>query len=301
MPVVFGLLNIDDTAQYIKITRTFQNKDANALNLLNNPDSIYFDTLNVFMLEKINNQLVKNISLKKVDGNLEGHKKSTGLFPVSPNYLYKTNEKLNHDAVYELNIQNIKNGNSWKAKTGVIDSFTLLYPFPGSTIDFLPNKNISFVVNPAINASYYSVGVTIFYTEIKQSGIAILKSLTWGAIKVSQNYQVIGGNYYFTPSSNNFFEFLHDNIPVDSDVSRGMTSVVVSIDGMNEIVYTYLQEQNANSGITGLVINPVVSNIENGLGIFSTRNSNQYLFHLGTATISAIMTNPLTQNLNFHF
>lgn len=46
-----------------------------------------------------NSALVKTIQLTKVDGNLEGYVKDTGIFAQAPNILYKTKETLNQKAL----------------------------------------------------------------------------------------------------------------------------------------------------------------------------------------------------------
>jgi hypothetical protein len=51
-------------------------------------------TINVQLEQYQNGVFRKRLNLVKVDGNLEGYVKDTGIFANAPNYLYKTKETL---------------------------------------------------------------------------------------------------------------------------------------------------------------------------------------------------------------
>src|SRR5437763_8212539 len=89
--IVYGLLDASDTAQYIKVGKAFLDPSTNALTIAQNPDSLYYKELNVALYDNITGT---TIQLEKVDGNLEGLVKDTGIFANSPNTLYKTTQSL---------------------------------------------------------------------------------------------------------------------------------------------------------------------------------------------------------------
>jgi len=48
--IVYGLLDPTDTAQYIKINKAFLDKNTSALIIAQNPDSLYYQNLDVELL-----------------------------------------------------------------------------------------------------------------------------------------------------------------------------------------------------------------------------------------------------------
>jgi hypothetical protein len=94
IPIVYGLLNQQDTAHYIRIERAFLEKATSALTLARDTNSLYFKNLNV-TLEQLDNrgQTVLTFPLSRVNGTLEGYPRESGIFNSNPNILYKTKAK----------------------------------------------------------------------------------------------------------------------------------------------------------------------------------------------------------------
>ena len=96
--VVYGLLDQNDTAQYIIVQRAFLNREGNNLIGLQEPDSIYFTSnIQVELSEFEGDQLVQRQSLQLVNGNDEGIIKDDGLFSSNPNWLYKWSQPVNDE------------------------------------------------------------------------------------------------------------------------------------------------------------------------------------------------------------
>src|SRR6185436_14280650 len=99
--------------------------NTSALTIAQIPDSLYYNDLSVELQEYANGNLVNTTQLDKVDGNLEGLVKDTGIFANSPNILYKTMQPLNPNSYYNLVITKPDNGTQTTASTAIIDTFRI--------------------------------------------------------------------------------------------------------------------------------------------------------------------------------
>ena len=86
IPITYGLLNRSDTAQYIRVEKAFVDPAKSALLLAQEPDSLYYEDL---VVQLVNRSLNETYTLERVDGNLEGYPRDTGIFANSPNWMYK--------------------------------------------------------------------------------------------------------------------------------------------------------------------------------------------------------------------
>src|SRR5690606_21255581 len=96
--LVYGLLNMQDTAHYIRIQKAFLDENKNAFDMARQADSSFYreSDLEVVMKEIANGAMVgAPIPLSRVDMNLEGYPKKEGVFFTAPNYGYKFKKGLN--------------------------------------------------------------------------------------------------------------------------------------------------------------------------------------------------------------
>ena len=107
IPVVYGLINAQDTAHYIRVEKAFLDPNVSGPELARIPDSLYYDNIQV-QIERTGSS-EDTYTLNRVDGNLEGFVREDGLFAKSPNYLYKlklsAGQKLQGDDVIKLILQ----------------------------------------------------------------------------------------------------------------------------------------------------------------------------------------------------
>jgi len=86
VPVVYGLLDLSDTTQYIRVERAFADRAISANEIAQDPDSLYYDDITVKLLN-LNSGL--EFTMEKVDGNVIGLERDSGVFAQSPNFLYR--------------------------------------------------------------------------------------------------------------------------------------------------------------------------------------------------------------------
>lgn len=163
--IVYGLLDPTDTAQYIKINKAFLDKSVSALVIAQNPDSLYYKNIVVQLQQFQNSVLKKTIDLVKVDGNLEGYVKDTGIFAASPNFLYKTTELLDQNSSYSLLITESDNGKVISSETEIINDFQVLRPTSTQKVNFSPGDNYNGQYVSAKDAKIYGLVIRFFFAR----------------------------------------------------------------------------------------------------------------------------------------
>ena len=98
------------------------------------------------------------------------------------------------------------------------------------------------------------------------------------------------------------FQYLSNRLENNPTIARKFLSFDVLVTGGGEALNDYISIGNANTGITSTQVIPTYTNLSEGYGIFSSKNSQfQEGYFLNSSTIDSLQTNPLTQSLNFQF
>lgn len=274
-PIVYGFINVNDTAHYIRVEKAFVSNTISPADLAQDPNNLYFDNATV--------ELIKNgsttFTMNRVDGNLEGYQREDGVFASSPNYLYKlklagsdrfepgdeVTLKLTLDEVAEPVTATIK----------VIGGYTISSPNPlnlNASIGFNPDGEflVSYIDN--LELSY---GMKILFKmnyEEKLPGEPFVdKSFDW---VVTNNFTPnISPNLVIRSYSGagiEFYQVLADNIAPAVDEIRRFKSIDISIFNVGEDLQRYNDVANSNTGITSNQIIPNYTNLSYGRGVFSS-------------------------------
>jgi hypothetical protein len=292
--VVYGLLNPSDSFQYVRIERTYLNDGTSALRVASIGDSIYFDTLVVALLEFGNNgNFIKAINMT-LDQTLP---KDSGLFVNVPNYIYKVAYKINPTFTYQLNIKNAHTGKEYKSTTQIV------------TPSFVKNQMKEFFVAPARtyklsvisgrNSYGYEAKVKFNYSENDTVAHTLEnKSFEWifaplreinASSGVDQLEAFITGGL--------MYDYILQNIKAKPHVKRKMETCDVWITCAGEELMNYI---NLNKPSLGIVQKkPEYSNIENGLGIFSSRDINAKELKASDSFNHYLSIYPTTKALGF--
>src|SRR5687768_1893340 len=78
--IVYGLLDVKDTAHYIRIQKAFLDESKSAIGMAKEADSSFYNQLDVKVLELNSGSLTKLIQLTRVDLADEGYPKDPGSF-----------------------------------------------------------------------------------------------------------------------------------------------------------------------------------------------------------------------------
>jgi hypothetical protein len=311
---VYGMLDQDDTAQYIRVQRVFLG-EGNALVMAQNPDSAYYKPGEL----KVSLQRIKNgvpvsvdvpatsameIVLSETYVQLE-----PGVFSTNQ-LIYKTKHPIYEDSQYRLVIHNNKTGADFSSKNvSLVGDFsskltygqqqsvlTLSYAF----INIVPSFGGTVVCkygSPA-NSGVCGLKCRFYYTEYPLSSAAEAKSVD---IDLGYSYTSSSGGgetVDLTYSGDAMLLALTSAIGENANVGhRTADSVRYYLNGAgtdlaiyNEVASTSTLSQDK----------PVYTNINGGIGIFSSRRDYYIRKRLSAQCVDRIASDKISCGLRFY-
>jgi hypothetical protein len=270
IPVVYGLLNIQDGDHFVRIEKAFLDPDANALDVAQIPDSIYYDNITV-RLQRLSNGAT--YELQRVDGNLLGIPREEGVFANSPNWLYTVDSaeiKLKAGERIRLIIERGDGLPEVTAETDLLDKGKLRTPNPTTSNNFNFDYNIDSDISWSSDAKAKIFDVTCYIKFAEISGGQVEeKVLEWvwnrGLRNDNNRPELV-----VSVSGREFYEFMRGNIEVKPGVSRVFQGIDVVIVGGGEELEKYINVAQSNTGITGSQEIPTYTNLSEGRGVFSS-------------------------------
>ncbi len=266
--VVYALLNPADSIQYVKVNKAFLG-EGNALTMATVGDSInYGDEINVILQRFKSGSVIQTIQLV-ADKTIP---KNPGQFSYPGQTLYTTTEKIFADSRYNLIVTNSATGSQVTSKTEIVD------PIETSSISVNSSFTISFTQQTPLvikwrsapDGKIYGMTIRFHYNEyLNGDTIPTHKYVDWVFPEIKSSTITGNQELRFDVAGEKFYEFCANTIPVNNDVER----IALSVDflftiGGNDL-NTYVE---ANKAPTGIVQEkPLYSNIEGGIGLFSSR------------------------------
>lgn len=292
--VVYGLLDINDTVHYVRIERAYQNTNATAQSIAQKPDSLYFDSLDVKLVESVTGtvfQLTKEVTTVK----------DSGYFQNKVNVLYRFKGALNPQRTYTLYAKNPKTNYQATASTAVIGNPSrFIYP-AGDTIDLLAGKQMKISFTTGINAKAYDLFFRFRWNEYDSVTNAFLgskyldyylersKTIT-GSISVPELMES-------SSQTDDIINFIGGALVPKKGVKRQMTDIDVCHAGATDDLNVYLDISKPSIGIVQK--KPEFSNVTNGYGIFTSRNVYFKYHHCNFYTNQTLRKNSATKTLGF--
>ena len=279
--VVYGLLDAGDgeEVQQIKISKAFLG-NMDALQMAQYADSISFGEgeLDVKVIRIKSNGNTDTITLLEIptvrDEGDFNDSISVYTFENEDDFL-KTNY-----AVYELLIKNTITGNTVSSKTSIISGFDFDNVFKNNKafqFGFYNNNDYSLSTvtwdDSNDNGKIYQLDLVINYTENQLSKQLIFSQ---PLVDNTETKMSIDGE--------SFFNFLRAGLTKDNTKVRYFNSIDLVMTVGSEDLDTYIK---VNKPITGIVQErPQFSNINNGIGLFSSRfTKTRYSFPLTSASL----------------
>jgi len=309
--VAYGLMDMSDTAHYVRIEKAFLDENKSAITMAQNPDSSYFPQLSVTIRKVNNGVIVSNISLTRVDLANEGYPKDSGAFSKSVSYAYKFNDKLDPSYNYRLVIYNNASGETDSAETPIISSDPAVFRVPlfdnlSDTISIAKTTaghNFNLLITPPPNTAIFQATMRFFYVDKSTvDGSEKEKYVDWiiGTETTDASKTVV----IKTPNIE-FYSFLRDAIgPPSFGIERYLDSMNLFITAATPTLYNYMLITEAqNSGLTSFEIKPNYTNMQgtNVLGLFTSRVVIKYYrMHLDQESLDSLEISPITQLINIH-
>ncbi|MFN9883195.1 MAG: hypothetical protein ACK53R_07410 [Bacteroidota bacterium] len=302
--IVYGILSYTDTAIYVKVNKAYLDKKTNALVQAQIPDSTYYNNISVSLTETNNvGTVTNNFTLEKVDGNDEGFTKEEGIFPQTPNYLYKVKYSPKPDRFYSVSV-NKGDENVSTATTNIVNEIVVIKPTIAAPISLLPGDNSFTTVswkNPK-NGKFYGLTIRINYVEYPNASPqdSIRKSIEWKIFdEFLPDIPDAGTTVEFKLFTQGMYTTMAQLIPVNTSVTRVLRQPEFIFGSGAEDLYTYIQVVKSKEGITQGQIQPDFTNVTNGLGLFTSRSFKTSPISLKPSTLDSVACRSFTKSLRF--
>jgi hypothetical protein len=277
--IVYGLLNQNDTTHYFRINKAFLG--GNALEVTKIEDSSsYKNALEIVLEGWDGNDMKQSFAFDTTSIS----NKDTGLWYNPYMVIYEGTGIVNDDYEYRLIITNTISGKVITSETKIVKDFFITKPNAGGKASFNRGYASKFFWKNAVNAMRYEPLIRFQYFEVPYGTTdTIPKYLDWPqGTWFADNTTGVGEIQVFV-SGDAFYENLDRRLDKSFVGHRlaGLVDYVVSAAG--EEYDTYMK---VNGPSTSLVQDrPEYTNIENGIGLFSSRYKK----------LRTLQLNPLTE------
>ena len=267
-PVVYCILNPREEVQYLRLEKTFLGK-GNALIMAREKDSIYYPEADVRLERWADGVMKQQFTLQQV----QLPARDTGVFVNEPNYVYQCETALATGGEYRLNIFIPSTGTQLRAVTQVVNEFRAIRPEAyKKNLAFSSYDNyepVEWVAAPYTRI--YHLAVRFHYLEVIGTDTAY-KSADWNIGHYITDYAAGGEDFKVEVLHRNFYKWVANRLdpPAGNMIrlaNKKALDFVFTVGG--EELYTYMQIYGDDAGI--LKEKPVFTNIENGIGLFSSR------------------------------
>jgi hypothetical protein len=306
IPVVYGMLNLSDTATYIRVERAFADAKKSGIELAKDTNALFYKDVVVKMVKVATGE---SFTLQKVDGNKEGYPRNDGLFVNAPNYLYKIKHTvLNPQADMKVRLE-VRQAEQvlTQATTQFIGNYEILDGFPNFDAPYVPISAQSALIigfrSDETVAKFYDIRVYLHYDEIESNGNRVAKTLAWD-YKTRLTRTTNGGKpsiaMYPERSGIDMFRYMSDVLPVIAG-ARYFKDFDVELNAGGTELFDFQNIALANTGITASQALPTYSNFSNGAyGLLSARNGTiRRGYKLSDAASTFLKAGDLTRKLNF--
>lgn len=279
--IVYGLLDYTQPVQYIRVQKGYLDANTSALDIAKNPDSTYYNPEDIIVqLEVAGSGNFETLSP-------DTFPKNTGIFSNEKNILYTYNRALDPSKTYNLRIENTVTGNVVTSSSPVVQDFSLQSPPNDTTLAY----QISFVdrdirtnvprqvevqfISPAGGKVYEGI-FRFHYIEFRPGEPADTTYIDWPVFSDITSSTTNGGqviSYKFT--GQNFYPYLAGKLEASPEITRkpldNPGEYIITSGG--EVLWDLIRvNTQGQTGITAVEAQPDFTNIEGGLGIFSTRS-----------------------------
>ena len=291
VPVVYGLIDVTQDTNYVKIVRAFSGSNDNPIDA--SQVALIADSSNY--PGKLNAQIIE---YKKGYGNtyeptgrvivldtITIHDKHEGTFYAPDQKVYYTTERFNTNignAEYKYGLAIVRGNDTITSETGIVggEEFKILT----QSVTFSPNANdkygkVSF--RPADNAAVYEVTMTFNYREQKPNEAMTEKQVSWSYGALSINDLETENNFFVVRyNQNTLFNALRSAIGADTlNVDRVFGPFEIHVAAGGRELYNYIQVNSPSESFAQTI--PDYTNVNGGFGVFSSR-----INLTGTASLS---------------
>ncbi len=311
--IVYALLDQHDNNIYIKINKAFLG-EGDALIMAQQPDSSNYPEKLIVKIDEYNgNNKVRTIEFDTT--TLYNKEQGIFYYPNQPIYMSKlTNWHdiiyyirpegdtifdtiwLNQDHKYKLSILYPDTSKKITSETYLIHDFTITKPGYSKIIKFTNDPDATTTIRwnkPSSNGGTdllyrYELSMVLNYQELSLDQDTIQRSLTYFSVTLTPNENLDEISYNF--HDQNFFTSCESRIPYSDPqqeanvIGRYSQFIEIIVAVANEDYTLYLEVYEPSTSI--VQEKPVYTNIENGIGLFSSRYKKIKIKKLHAETIA---------------
>lgn len=304
IPIVYGMLSVDDTAHYVRVEKAFLPKGADARDAAQVADSLYYGDNVTVQLQNLRTGNV--FTLQKVDGALEGYPREDGPFATVPNYLYKVKAStaglLGGDGIRLL----INRGDDLPqvtAETQMVEPLMPLMNGPATPVRIADyDRETIFRWTAGSSAKVFDLRLVLRYRETLDGNPAnfLPKELEWVLTEELERPNDNGETQTYSIDNESFYIFLKSRLEVNPAAIRVFDFIDFHVTGAGQELVDLLDIVRINGGITSSQSIPKYSNISEGLGILTSRASGvRRNLQLDAVALDSLRLGIHTKNLNF--
>src|SRR6185312_9028695 len=300
IPVVYGLLDQNDTVHYIRINKAYEGV-GNALTMAQQYDSINYPagTLSVQLQDASQNTTTTLDTTSAIPV-------SVGVFSYPYQVLYKTSQVLDSTHTYNLIITNKKTGRVVTGSTKLLPDVAITSPpqfMSGVSIDFDPDTAIGTMLQWRSNARavIYQLTIRFNYYEINTSTNDTTNDYVDFTYAPQTTPSPVSGYTmtYLLLNGPAFLQFLKGSISAVNGrpLVRKAKNVLILFSSGSLDFNTYIQLSQPS-----LTVNqekPFFTDLKNAIGIFTARHTQTALKPISPITQNMIDTSTLIRPLNF--
>jgi hypothetical protein len=265
--VVYGMLDCNDSVQYLRIGRAFLNTVSGAIDAAKNSDSLFLDSASVILYSTDN-------SFRDTLRRVWNMPKDSGLFANDKNPLYKAITRgakaLDPAKRYRIEVVSAATGKRVWAETNMVGKATIFAPFRDSNSNFsVTPEYFTISLKPGTGSYAYDAKLRVTYQEFPKSDTnkKVTKTAEWNVLT---NATALGtGNMIYKIPRLALLQFLGASISRDSNYYHRLKFANLNIYGGNQILTDYISVNEPSIGIVQKQAE--YSNINGGVGLFASR------------------------------
>ncbi len=269
IPIIYGLLNTNDTVHYVRIGKSFLDPETDAFTLAAIQDSLYFKGISPIIQEYVNNNLVRTFNLVE-DTSIP---MDTGIFANPSQVLYRFNTTLNPAAVYKLSFTTPL-GERIETETPVIERFTLDRPRRNDRLNWSSPAGVRVEFRSPVNAKTYEIKARVHIEEYRRPdpNLNVKKRFLEFNVASTSFFSSANGSEASTLflQGRTIFTLMNEQLEVSDTIGRRFKGVEFILLAGGEELANYIQINQPNQS-TLVQTKPEYTNVINGFGIFSTR------------------------------
>lgn len=306
MPVVYAYLDAESERHFVRVERAFLEVGANALDNAANPDVIYYGP-DEATVRLVNASTEESVVLDRVNGQDFGFDREDGIFATEPNILYTIEDaEFNLRPGQRVRVEIERPGEPLaSAEAILLQEMSVIRPVDRIALDNY-DRDVVVAWRTDENAQAFAVRALFNIREINLSDPSATRDiqLTYPMIDYfnpgsgDRNNNTIS----YDASAEGFFVFLGDNLEPTDEFRRRLQSIDFQIIAAGQAVVDRQVLTNANAGITSSQALPRFSNIDGGIGLFtSTTSVIQTGIQITDASRDSLRDGQYTRELNFLF